>query len=138
MGTGAKILNAPRGFFGLALLALLVGAPPSRATEPVTLTEADDGRNISLSRGKTFEVRLLENVTTGYRWSVEKPLDGALSLESATSLPAQSALPGAGGEAVFRLRLVGAGPARLALKYWREWEGDASIARRFSVTVRAR
>jgi inhibitor of cysteine peptidase len=128
------------GFFGMALLALLAGAAPCRSTAAalVTLTEADNDRTIAIPRGDEFTIRLKENLTTGYRWSVVEPLDSALALESASSLPAQSALPGAGGEVVFRLKLVGAGPARLALKYWRSWEGDASVAQRFSVTVQAR
>jgi inhibitor of cysteine peptidase len=140
MGTGAAVLTVWHGFLGIALLALLASAAPSRATDAalVTLTEADDGRVISLSRGGTFAVRLKENLSTGYRWSVEEPLDGALALESATSIGAQTPMPGAGGEALFRIKLVGAGPARLALKYGRPWEGDASVARRFSVTVQAR
>lgn len=127
-------------FFGLALIALLGGAAPCVATAAalLTLSDADNGREISLSQGDAFAIRLKENLSTGYRWSVEEPLDGALALESATSIGARSPMPGAGGEALFRLKLVGAGPARVDLKYWRSWEGDASVARRFSVTVRAR
>jgi predicted secreted protein len=34
-------------------------------------------------------------------------------------------------------RVVGGGSEKLSLKYWRQWEGDTSIVKRFAVTVEA-
>jgi len=45
---------------------------------------------------------------------------------------------GGAGRPSKRFRAIGAGSGKLSLKYWRQWEGDASIVKRFVVTVQAR
>src|SRR5260370_34132850 len=37
-----------------------------------SLAEADNGRTVDLRVGETFRVRLPENATTGYRWTIDR------------------------------------------------------------------
>ena len=127
-----------RGCFGLAALALSgSGASMAAAQGTLNLTEQDNGGQISARAGEEVILRLPENVTTGFRWAVEDA-NPKLELASATHESSRSAALGASGQALFRFRVIGTGSEKLSLKYWRQWEGDASIVKRFVVTVQAR
>ena len=39
----------------------------------LTLAESDADKTVDLPAGKTVEIRLPENATTGYRWTIETP-----------------------------------------------------------------
>ena len=99
------------------------------------MTQADDGRLLSVGLGDVIKVNLAENPTTGYRWAVDTLDTTALQLREST----YSMTPGGGigGDGVHTMTFQAASPgsAKLNLKQWREWAGDASIINRFSVTV---
>ena len=97
------------------------------------LTEADSGRQVPAHVGDDVSLHLVENATTGYRWSVESHGPGLEPIEATANYP-NSAI-GAGGEAVFRFSVIAPGAGKLAMIYWRHWEGSGSIIRRFSVTI---
>ena len=102
----------------------------------LTLGEQNDGQRVPAHVGDVFTLRLPENASTGYRWAPDTYDAGSLAIvEEASDYP--NATPGSGGEAIFRFRVVRAGPSTLVMKYWRHWEGAASIQRRFTVTVDA-
>jgi inhibitor of cysteine peptidase len=124
-----------RGCFGLALLVSLASAAAAAAL--MILTEQDNGGHVAARTGDELVLRLPENISTGYRWAVDDASPKILELENARSEPAPAAAVGAGGDALFRFRVVGGGSGKLSLKYWRQWEGDASIVKRFAVTVEA-
>lgn len=90
-------------------------------------TEQDGGALVSLHPGDTFEVRLPENPTTGYRWRIAG-WDPALLEAIRDEYRAPSAgAPGAGGEHIwaFIARAPGNGSLRLALA--RGWQSAAPI-----------
>jgi inhibitor of cysteine peptidase len=97
--------------------------------------EEDDGRRIAVSVGDEIEVRLSENATTGYRWAAEPSHAG---LEVREGPADYGGATGSGGAAVFRVRVRSPGEVTLAFKHWRAFEGDASVTRRFCVTLDAR
>lgn len=103
----------------------------------VTLTESDDGRILPLAVGATIEVRLAENATTGYSWTIDQ-LDAAILVPSRQESDYRAAAIGSGGTAVFRAIVRSAGTSRLTLKLLRPWEGDSAIIKRFGITVVAR
>lgn len=98
--------------------------------------EHDEGKLIQRSVGDVFSVRLGENASTGYRWSIDKLSPSRLELIEATADYPKEQI-GSGGEAIFRFRVVGPGTSSLSLKYWRAWEGDRSVVRRFALRVAA-
>jgi inhibitor of cysteine peptidase len=100
----------------------------------VQLTERDDGRTIETRVGEALELRLPERATTGYRWSFERLDPSAVSVqEQQTSRP--SSRPGAPGEAAWTLTPEKTGEWPVVLKLWRPWEGDASVRKRFEITL---
>jgi inhibitor of cysteine peptidase len=103
----------------------------------VSLTAADNGSLVDVQPGDSLEVRLAENPTTGYRWAVDRLESGVLQLEDSPLERSPDAAVGGGGQRVMRFRVVGPGTSSLALKLWRDWEGDSSVLQRFEATVRA-
>jgi inhibitor of cysteine peptidase len=102
----------------------------------IILTEHDDGGRIETRVGDTLEVRLPEIASSGYRWS---PYDVDSSLFELNDSGIDSAGEGIGasGHACFRITVRAAGSGTLRLKYWRPWEGETAVQRRFAVDVTA-
>lgn len=91
-----------------------------------------DGSTVRVSVGDRVIVRLQENPTTGYLWSIAGAGDPVDS-ERDYLVPGGPS-PGAAGEHVFVLRAVKAGKAEVAFVLRRPWERDAASGR-FSVHV---
>ena len=83
--------------------------------EQIQLTQADDGRAVTLAAGQQVVIRLSENPTTGYRW---EPPGGVEVVGDEYHSPDGSAT-GGGGERVFTLATTG--EMRFELK--RPWGG---------------
>lgn len=96
----------------------------------VTVTHADNGRVVAARVGDTIAVRLAENPTTGYTWSIAS-IDDA-RLEAGAPTRETGAGVGAGGTITWPIRTRAAGRARLELRHARSWEREA--AERFAVT----
>ena len=101
----------------------------------ITLTEADNGKVVDAHSGDEIVIRLPENPTTGYRWGQDSAGDAKASLSGDTNQMSGTAA-GGGGARVLTFQAKGAGDVPLRLKLWRAWEGDASVTKRFAVTVR--
>jgi len=95
------------------------------------LREQDSGRTVQVKQGETLSLRLAENPTTGYRWSVVS--SGGLELVSDQNEAGIGI--GAGGMRVIQWVGRRAGTYELQLKHWREWEGEASVIGRFQASV---
>lgn len=142
----------PRAVGTLALLALvaviLVGcstkgdqpktAPPAGVRENgvLVLTRADNNRIAELRAGERLEVRLPENPTTGYAWAVDETDRRLLALDNTRYAPPELGSIGARGQRILIFTARQPGEVALKLKYWRIWEGDASVTERFAITVR--
>jgi inhibitor of cysteine peptidase len=100
----------------------------------IALTETDDGSQIRVQVGDAIELRLPEIASTGYRWSTEDLEPNIFGLNEAGADYPDEAI-GARGYARFLITLRATGTGTLRLKYWRPWEGEASVQRRFVVDV---
>jgi inhibitor of cysteine peptidase len=103
-----------------------------------TLTRADNGKTIEVQVGDSVVVRLPENPTTGFAWAIDKGSDDVLPLEASEYSPAAGAGVGGGGQRSLTFKATRAGTVGLQLKLWREWEGDKSVAERFTATIRVK
>ena len=124
---------------GASLLhvASAVSAGAEKADSMQSLAEADNGRTVDLRVGETFRVRLPENATTGYRWTIDR-LDNEV-VEAVGSEPDYGAGSiGSGGAVSFTFRAKKPGTGDIALKHWRHFEGDASVTNRFRLRLNAR
>jgi predicted secreted protein len=95
------------------------------------VAESDD---VSVSVGDTLTLRLPENATTGYVWSVSD-LGPGLVLEEDRIVPSRDGAPGAAGEHLFQLRADRSGEWRVDLRLARDWESDALEERQIRVRV---
>lgn len=102
----------------------------------MTLTDRDDGGQVRAGVGDILEVRLAENATTGYRWEPDNLDPQRFELAGATG-DYPSATPGSGGSAQFQIKVLASGKGTIRFKYWRQWEGEAGVVKRFSVQVDA-
>ena len=101
----------------------------------LVLTEADTGSTHDVRRGETIELRLQENPSTGYRWSVDlEPADAGAIVGS--QFVAGGAGVGAAGSIAFEIMPSRPGVAQLRAELWRQWEGEASVTKRYSFALR--
>ncbi len=100
------------------------------------LTLEDNGKSIEAAMGASLSVRLEESPTTGYMWA-NKTLGDVLLLEDSDYSPASPSQVGGRGMRTLRFRVGKPGTARLTLKLMREWEGEPSAVKVFSVEIRA-
>ncbi|WP_395666337.1 protease inhibitor I42 family protein [Methylocella sp.] len=121
---------------GAILAALCFAAHAAGAAgQGRIVNEADDGGTILARVGERFALRLPENPSTGYGWALETVDPARLEVEEGP-FRAQAGRLGAGGEATWTVTARAPGTTTLGLKYWRPWEGDASVVRRFGATFR--
>lgn len=102
----------------------------------IVIGEADSGKSFQMGKGNEITVNLPSNPTTGYSWAIEKIDENVLALVNDVYTPDQPVIPGRGGIQTLTFKAIKTGTAPVELKYWRPWEGNTSIAKRFSVTVR--
>lgn len=102
-----------------------------------SLTEADNERTVELRVGESVRLTLPENATTGYRWAIDR-LDRDVVEEAGSKAHPSGGAIGSAGNVTFDFTAKKAGSGEVALKYWRHFEGDASIVRRFSFRLNAR
>ena len=110
------------------------GSGLSTEEASMILTERDSGRTLVVALGDTITVRLGENPTTGYQWTVET----AEGLQGTGDRFEPGAAIGASGNRELKFLAKRAGACRLRLKHWREWEGESSVTHRFQVDFSVR
>jgi inhibitor of cysteine peptidase len=102
----------------------------------ITLSNADNGKTLTLKPGQTLTLQLTENPTTGYRWSIAPFNDQLLKLtDDRFDLPNSSAM-GSGGKRVFTFQATRSGQINLNLNQKREWEDSAVES--FNLTIEVR
>lgn len=118
-----------------ALLALAMAACGQSTPKQVSLSEKDAGRTVQLPVGRTLEVVLEGNPTTGYLWEAAAGDTAIIRQEGeAQFTPATSAL-GSSGKMTLRFTGVAAGQTVLKLIYHRPFEKNVPPSKTFEVTV---
>lgn len=100
------------------------------------LHATDTGTELALIEGDTFEVRLPENASTGYQWSVAGLPDAVTLIDDVVAGPAPI-LPGAQALHSFRFIVRGPPSGKVALELRRSWEHAATPEAGFEVRVTA-
>jgi len=103
--------------------------------QTIQLTMNDNGKVVNTSPEAVIFIRLEGNPTTGYRWELKEVNHSVVSNLQQNIEAASSAVAGAGGSFVFQLSGLKPGSSKVALKYWKPWEGDSSILAQFEITV---
>lgn len=107
-----------------------------RADGMLILTSADHDRTAEPRVGERLAVRLPENPSTGYTWAIDETDRRLLALDGTDYTAPVEGSVGARGQRTFTLTARQPGEVALKLKYWRFWEGDASVTERYTVNLR--
>ena len=94
---------------------------------------ADPGTAIQVTVGDSFAIQMAGNPSTGYTWQVHADSQ-RLELLSQEFEPGGEGI-GAGGQEVFRFRVLAAGETEIDCEYRRPWDKETHDTRRFRVTV---
>ena len=106
----------------------------------LSITDADDGKTVTVTKGQSLLVKLSANPTTGYKWAVTSTnrTFGYPAYERYLA-PSANGPVGQGGITRFTwktsspLNMVGSHTVRL--EYKRPWETNAAPAKTFTFTV---
>jgi predicted secreted protein len=97
----------------------------------------DKGKEYNLSVGEIFQVRLWENPTTGYLWTITGSVSPHLELLDRKFTPGSDASRvGSGGERTFVLRAVMPGRAVLHMILKRPWEKEGAEADSYFIKLK--
>ncbi len=116
---------------GLLVLVALIGTLCSGCGASATTLGADDnGSEVTLKVGDTFEISLAGNPTTGYQWmlmtNTEPVLDHADDPEYVPD-EVDKGVVGSGGTCTFTFEALEEGQVDLELGYMRVWESVPPI-----------
>jgi inhibitor of cysteine peptidase len=101
------------------IMALFSGC----GTHGTSLTDADNGKQITLKSGEVITLTLESNPTTGYSWQVIEINNATLTQVGEVEYKSDGRnIPGAGGTETFHFEAIGAGETMLELGYMRPWE----------------
>ena len=104
----------------------------------IRLSMEDAGKTVRVPAGAVVELRLDENPTTGYRWTL--PPDTCCEMvedryEPLAGGAGAGPAPGAASVRVLSFRFKGGAPAQLALELRRAWEGTEAPLARFEIEL---
>jgi inhibitor of cysteine peptidase len=119
------------------LIALLTPGCAPAEQQSVTLTEEQNGKSGTFSKGTKLAVRLPANGTTGYTWEVDQLPAMLRPAEEDYEAPATTpAVAGEGGVQTLTFRTTKGGEGRLRLVYRQPWDKTAAPAETFTYSVR--
>lgn len=102
----------------------------------VTLTQADNGKTVTIRPDEIVEIMLTENPSTGFRWSLVRDNDENLDLLTSDYIPPTGPGVGGAGQHVWKFKAKEPGEARMVLRRGRAWEGDKSTVEQVELTIR--
>ena len=92
---------------------------------PLRITKSDHGKTIEIKRGRSIDIVLEGNPTTGYMWGAVSKKSPVLQQLKEREYRSRSKLIGSGGEFTFHYKAVKTGKAELKFAYQRSWEKRA-------------
>ena len=101
----------------------------------ITLIESNSGSTIEVSLGKTLEILLDGNPSTGYMWEVDSVDPAILQQAGELEFRPDSDAIGSGGKVIMRFTTLSVGQTTLRLVYHRPWEEDVPSLKTFEVFV---
>jgi inhibitor of cysteine peptidase len=123
---------------GIALLVGLVYIFSDEVGMPVVVTSEDDGTTMRMIPDAQVLVVLDSNATTGYEWAIDEVDTDVVEFLGSEYIAPTNGAVGQGGTQELEFRALAEGTTTLRLKYWRSWEGDASIVDRWEMTFEVR
>jgi adenylate cyclase len=99
-------------------------------------SEHDNGREIEISAGQTFEISLTETRTAGFRWIITSSGEPVCRVVK-DSFDNSSKTPGQSGTHQWNFMVDTPGTATIELAYRRQWQSKSPPARTYTLRIRA-
>ena len=132
-------MELSRIFLLIAFVPLLfAGFASAQGPEPKTevITQKDNGQEIAVPEGATFEVHLQQSGGTGYLWQIVEPDQTHLTVLESTQTPLKEGrIMGGPLLKIWKIKAVKAGNADLKILLYRPWEGTQKAADSFEVKI---
>ncbi len=119
----------------VAALMFLTLAVSVIGSAPITLTEADNGREITLRRFALIRIRLAGNPSTGYSWEITNLDRTVIRPLKQVVERGEGNLAGRPQPTVVTLKALKRGDTTLELTYRRSWEKDVAPAKTFRIKI---
>jgi len=119
----------------LSALFLLAFCPAPARAATKTVTDADNGKTVTIKMGDVLEVRLHANPTTGFAWYLEKQSTPLLKLTGQTQTQTPQGVLGAPVVQIFEFAPKATGTGVLLLHYVRSWMNPDPNEEQFSLHV---
>jgi inhibitor of cysteine peptidase len=113
--------------------ALCASSSTENQNQNKVITDANNGKLITLQKGQTFSLKLAENPSTGYAWQLH--LSKGLKLVSNEYVPGSSGALGASGTHVWTIKAVKNGYQQVNAVYKRPLEKTTPQDKRFKLRV---
>jgi len=114
--------------------------PPAGLSQRLSLTDADNGKTITVTDGGPIQIQLKGNPTTGYRWQLEHvkgvAVKSILARPTYQTDPAKQGMVGVGGTFTFQFKAVKLGTSTIKCVYTRGRSAYGKPAKSFSVTIK--
>jgi inhibitor of cysteine peptidase len=123
-----------------AVSDLRIASAANKTPKPLQVTDADNGKTVAVAVGRSFDVVLKGNASTGYQWKVDKiDGDGAEQVGKIDYVMDKNPqrMVGVGGRYVVHFKAVKAAKTKIRLAYVRPWEKDKPPEKTFSVAIGA-
>jgi len=111
---------------------------PKPTSDKINFSMDDNGRQIELTNGQTFNVTLETNPSTGYSWEVVELNNNILhQIGEAEIEPniTQKDIVGAAVMQTFQFEVINTGQTTLKIIYHRIWEKDVASLNTFSIDI---
>jgi inhibitor of cysteine peptidase len=129
---GTDVMRRYRFMFIMVLAAACCTALATAAVFPVS--EKDNGRTISARVGDTILLKLQENPSTGYTWTLT--VTPGLIVTRDQHSPSIIRRIGAPGTHEWQIRVMQSGDQTISAVYSRAWEAEGTGGREFTLSFR--
>jgi inhibitor of cysteine peptidase len=103
----------------------------------VLVDETFNNRTVEVTVGKTIEVHLPENPTTGFRWQLTSD-GGPACVMTDDQFIAPAGPPGKGGDHTWKFKAIRPDEGDIEIRYRRRWENSTTASRAFKIHVKVR
>ena len=131
----AKI-RIPRITWLLLTFLLLSPSALLAAETTITVTKAQEGREIALKVGNILQIELPGRGGTGYSWLAEDTFAPYLKLLDQATRQLKAGLPGGPVVQIWRFKAEKPGATEISLAYFRPWEGVKTAKDHFRIKLR--
>ena len=99
------------------------------------ITQADNGKAITMKKGQVLKLSLDSNPTTGYQWYIEELDDKLLKIVNMDFESPDTSRMGAGGKQFWKIKAINSGETKLLILYYRMWEGKDKAVKEFELNL---